>query len=56
MGRQRATPTAVSAVAGYVLVAVNTSEGFVEPSGHLAVLDVARRRVVATCRDLWLPS
>lgn len=42
-------PTAVSAVGGYVLVGVNTSESFVEPSGHLAVVEVASARVVATC-------
>ncbi|MGH8907251.1 MAG: esterase-like activity of phytase family protein [Egibacteraceae bacterium] len=39
-------PTSVSVTGRFALVAVNTSPSFVEPSGHLAVLDVASRTVV----------
>lgn len=42
-------PTSVSAGATYALVAVNTSESYVKPSGHLAVVDLQTRTVKATC-------
>lgn len=41
-------PTSVAVLGeNLALVAVNTSESFVEPSGHLAVVDVASQQVVA---------
>ncbi|WP_029030018.1 esterase-like activity of phytase family protein [Salinarimonas rosea] len=42
-------PTSVAAHGQTVFVAVNTSESFVEPSGHLAVLDVASRTLTRSC-------
>ncbi|OJG00209.1 esterase-like activity of phytase family protein [Pararhizobium antarcticum] len=42
-------PTSVAAVGAKVLVGVNTSESFVKPSGVLATVDVASRKVDATC-------
>jgi DNA-binding beta-propeller fold protein YncE len=42
-------PTSVVALGAYVFVGVNTSESFVEPGGHVAVVDIATREIVATC-------
>ena len=42
-------PTAVSVVGGKVLVGVNTSQSYTDPSGHLAVSDIASRSVESTC-------
>lgn len=42
-------PTSVTVVAGRALVAVNTSESYVAPSGHLAVVDLATRQILARC-------
>lgn len=42
-------PTSVTSVAGKVLAGVNTSKSYVEPSGALAVIDIASRRVEARC-------
>jgi hypothetical protein len=42
-------PTSVAALGQTVFVAVNTSESFVEPSGYLAVLDVATQELTRSC-------
>lgn len=42
-------PTSVAVVGGKVLVAVNTSESYVKPSGKLAIVDLAARTIDATC-------
>lgn len=42
-------PTSVSVVGGYVFAGVYTSESFVEPSGHVAVIGIDSREIVATC-------
>lgn len=42
-------PTSAVAAAGTILVGVNTSESYVEPSGHVAVIDNASREIVASC-------
>ncbi|MCF8478887.1 MAG: esterase-like activity of phytase family protein [Rhodospirillum sp.] len=42
-------PTSVTVVGGYALVGVNTSESYVKPSGHVAVVDVKDQKIVATC-------
>ncbi len=42
-------PTAVSVAGSKVLAGVNTSESYTEPSGHLAVIDVASKTVEVTC-------
>ncbi|SSC68291.1 esterase-like activity of phytase family protein [Ciceribacter selenitireducens] len=42
-------PTSVAVVGGKVLVAVNTSESYVKPSGKLAIVDLASKAVDATC-------
>lgn len=42
-------PTSVAIVGELALAGVNTSESFVEPSGHLAVVDMASGRVAARC-------
>ncbi|WP_343868037.1 esterase-like activity of phytase family protein [Caenispirillum bisanense] len=42
-------PTSVTVVGGYALAAVNTSRSFTQPSGHVAVVDIATRRIVARC-------
>jgi hypothetical protein len=42
-------PTSVTVVGTTVLAAVNTSESYAEPSGHVAVIDVADRTVLARC-------
>ncbi len=42
-------PTAVTVVGDKALVAVNTSESFTSPSGHLAVIDIATRTIEGTC-------
>lgn len=42
-------PTAVSIAGGKALVGVNTSESFTQPSGYLAVIDIASRRIEARC-------
>jgi hypothetical protein len=39
-------PTSVATIDGYAFVAVNTSESFTDPSGHLAIVDTRRKRVV----------
>ncbi|OHV72135.1 esterase-like activity of phytase family protein [Ensifer sp. LCM 4579] len=42
-------PTSVAIAGAKVLVAVNTRESFTKPSGLLAVVDVATKKVDATC-------
>ncbi|MCA1489908.1 esterase-like activity of phytase family protein [Ensifer sp. NBAIM29] len=42
-------PTSVATAGAKVLVAVNTRESFTNPSGLLAVVDVATKKVDATC-------
>ncbi len=42
-------PTSVVGLAGVALVGVNTSTSYVEPTGHLAVVDIAGATVTATC-------
>lgn len=42
-------PTSVSVAAGKALTGVNTSESFVAPSGHLAVVDIATQTIDMTC-------
>lgn len=42
-------PTSVAVRGNYALVAVNTSESYVKPSGHLAVVDMGQREVGARC-------
>ncbi len=42
-------PTSVVVAGAKALVAVNTSESFTKPSGVLAVVDIAGRKVDATC-------
>ena len=42
-------PTSVTIAAGKALVAVNTRESFTKPSGILAQVDIATKKVEATC-------
>jgi hypothetical protein len=42
-------PTSVTVVGQTVLAAINTSASFVDPGGHIAVIDLAARSIVATC-------
>ncbi|HWL68943.1 MAG TPA: esterase-like activity of phytase family protein [Geminicoccus sp.] len=42
-------PTSVTTVGKVALVGVNTSESYTTPSGHVAVVDLATREVVARC-------
>ncbi|MCG8510154.1 MAG: esterase-like activity of phytase family protein, partial [Rhodospirillales bacterium] len=42
-------PTSVAVTAKYALAGTNTSESFVKPSGHLSVVDLDNRAVIATC-------
>jgi hypothetical protein len=42
-------PTSVTIVGGKVIVAVNTRESYTDPSGHLAVVDLATKAVETTC-------
>lgn len=42
-------PTSVKIVGGKALVGVVTSQSYANPSGHLAVVDIASKRVEATC-------
>lgn len=42
-------PTSVAAIGGYVFAGVNTSESFVNPTGHVAVISIADHSIVATC-------
>ncbi|MDK9697839.1 MAG: esterase-like activity of phytase family protein [Siculibacillus sp.] len=42
-------PTSVVVAGGKALVGVVTSKSFAEPSGHVAVVDLAGRKVEATC-------
>ena len=42
-------PTSVAVRDGYALVAVNTSESYANPSGHVAVVDMASRQIVSSC-------
>ena len=42
-------PTSVTSSAGKALVAVNTSESKAKPSGRLAIVDVATRKIESTC-------
>lgn len=42
-------PTSVTVVGRYALAGVNTSESYTKPSGHVSVIDVATRKVIATC-------
>lgn len=41
-------PTSVAVVGDYALAAVNTSADFVDVSGHIAVIDIEDRAIVAT--------
>jgi hypothetical protein len=42
-------PTSVAVAAKKVLAAVNTSESFLKPSGKLVTVDIATRKIEATC-------
>lgn len=42
-------PTSVSIIGGLAFVGINTSESYVAPSGHLAVVDLASKSVIETC-------
>ncbi|WP_404403134.1 esterase-like activity of phytase family protein [Pelagibacterium halotolerans] len=42
-------PTSVTVIGDKVYAGVNTSESFVEPSGHIAVIDIASQEIVGTC-------
>ncbi|MBB4304164.1 hypothetical protein GGD81_003220 [Rhodobium orientis] len=42
-------PTSVAVAGGFALAGVNTSESFVKPGGHLAVIGVDSRETVAKC-------
>ena len=42
-------PTSVAVRGAHAYAGVNTSDSFVEPSGHVAVVDTASASVVATC-------
>jgi len=42
-------PTSVAVVGPKAYVGVNTSESFTDPSGHVAVIDIASRTIEATC-------
>ena len=42
-------PTSVAIKGDYALVGVNTSESFVEPGGHVAVVDMKQRQIDARC-------
>lgn len=42
-------PTSVTSTAGKALVAVNTSESKTKPSGRLAIVDVATKKIENTC-------
>lgn len=42
-------PTSVAAIGNKVLVAVNTSESKVKPSGRLDVVDIATKKIESTC-------
>lgn len=42
-------PTSVVVIGDYAFAGVNTSESFVAPSGHVAVIDMASKEIVATC-------
>ena len=42
-------PTSVTIAGGKVLAGVNTSKSYAEPSGNLAVIDLASKTIEATC-------
>ncbi|MGD9739251.1 MAG: esterase-like activity of phytase family protein [Bauldia sp.] len=42
-------PTSVVALGAYVYAGVNTRESFVDPSGHVAIIDVAGQTITTTC-------
>ena len=42
-------PTSVAVIGQRAYVGVNTSESYTDPSGHLAVVDIASKSVVASC-------
>ncbi len=42
-------PTAVAIIGQTAYIGVNTSESYIAPSGHLAVMDVASGDITATC-------
>ncbi len=42
-------PTSVTVIGPKAYVGVNTSESYTDPSGHLAVVDIASKTVEATC-------
>lgn len=42
-------PTSVAVVGSKAYVGVNTSASFTQPSGHLAVIDIAGKTIEATC-------
>ncbi len=42
-------PTSIGIIGGVGYAGVNTSESYVAPSGHVAVIDIPAQQVVATC-------
>lgn len=42
-------PTSVTIAGGKVLAGVNTSQSYAEPSGNLAVIDLASKKIEASC-------
>ncbi len=42
-------PTSVAMTGGFAYAGVNTSESYVKPSGHLAVIDLEKRMITARC-------
>jgi len=42
-------PTSVAIIGANAYVGVNTSQSYTEPSGHLAVIDIAAKAVTSTC-------
>jgi len=49
-------PTSVVIAHGKVLAAVNSSKDFVQPTGHLAVFDIASRKLLANCPMFGQPD
>lgn len=42
-------PTSVKIVGNFAFAAVNTSESYEKPGGHLATIDIAAKKIVSTC-------
>jgi len=42
-------PTSVKVLGNFAFAAVNTSESYEKPGGHLAVIDIAAKKVVSKC-------